>query len=88
MATKPPPPTAEFPPDSLEKLAYDVVSDILTQEPNDRNRLGYHVWAWLKERKGSLESAVKNSGSRTYLPMEQVYDLVKARLEEKGISVN
>ncbi|MCI0706559.1 MAG: hypothetical protein L0Y80_03620 [Ignavibacteriae bacterium] len=88
MATKPPPSIAEFPPDSLEKLAYEVVSDILTQEPNDRNRLGYHVWAWLKERRGTLKSAVKTSGSRTYLSLDEVYDLVKTRLEEKGIKVN
>ncbi len=88
MATKPPPSVAEFPPDSLEKLAYGVVSDILTQEPNDRNRLGYHVWTWLKERRGTLEQAVKNSGSRTYLPIDQVYDMIKKRLEEKGITVS
>ena len=87
MTTKPPPPIAEFPPESLEKLAYGVVSDILTQEPNDRNRLGYTVWAWLKDRRGTLHGAVKNSGSRTYLPIEEVYDLIKKRLEEKGIAV-
>lgn len=86
MTTKPPAPIAEYPSDSLEKLAYSIVSDILTQEPNDRNRLGYHIWAWLKERRGSLEQAVKTSGARTYIPMEQVYEIVKARLEEKGIS--
>ncbi|HEY4613623.1 MAG TPA: hypothetical protein VII11_11625 [Bacteroidota bacterium] len=88
MATKPPPPIEEFPPDSLEKLAYHVVSDILTQEPNDRNRLGYNVWAWLKDHRGTLQDAVKNSGSRTYLPVEQIYDLIKKRLEEKGVAVD
>ncbi len=87
MTSKPPPPVAEFPPESLEKLAYSVVSDIQTQEPNDRNRLGYHVWAWLKERKGTLEQAVKNSGSRTHLPIEQVYEMIKESLEQKGITV-
>jgi hypothetical protein len=88
MTTKPPPPVAEYPPDSLEKLAYNVVSDILTQEPNDRNRLGYHVWTWLKERRGTLEQSVKTSGARTYLPLQQVYEIIKLRLEEKGISVS
>lgn len=87
MTTKPPSAIAEFPPESLEKLAYSVVSNIQTQEPNDRNRLGYHVWAWLKERKGTLEQAVKNSGSRTYLPIEQVYEIIKESLEQKGITV-
>jgi hypothetical protein len=88
MTTKPPPPVAEFAPESLEKLAYNLVSDILTQEPNDRNRLGYHLWAWLKERRGTLEQAVKTSGARTYLPIEQVYEIIKARLEEKGVAVS
>ena len=87
MTTKPPPSVAEFPDESLEKLAYSVVSDIQTQEPNDRNRLGYHVWVWLKERKGTLEQAVKNSGSRTYQPIEQVYETIKEGLQQKGISV-
>ncbi len=88
MTTKPPPTVAEFPPDSLEKLAYSVVADIETQEPNDRNRLGYCVWTWLNERRGALQQAVKNSGSRTTLPLDQVYEIIKKRLEEKGITVS
>ena len=87
MATKPPPAVAEFPLESLEKLAYSVVSDIQTQEPNDQNRLGYHVWVWLKERKGTLEQAVKNSGARTFLSTEQVYEMIKESLQQKGITV-
>jgi hypothetical protein len=69
MATKPPPPIAEFPAESLEKLAYTLVADIPTREPNDRNRLGYNLWAWLADRKGTLE----------------VVKLLNQRLEEKGI---
>ncbi|MEX1276293.1 MAG: hypothetical protein WEE20_10190 [Bacteroidota bacterium] len=85
MATKPPPPIAEFPAESLEKLAYTLVADIPTREPNDRNRLGYNLWAWLADRKGTLEEAVKNSGSRTTIPHEEVMKLLTQRLEEKGI---
>ena len=87
MATKPPPSVDEYPAESIEKLAYIVVSDIVTREPNDRNRLGYHVWAWLKERNGTLEQAVKNSGSRTELPLDEVYKIIAKRLEEKGIKL-
>ncbi|HWP82991.1 MAG TPA: hypothetical protein VNN76_10095 [Bacteroidota bacterium] len=87
MATKPPPAVAEFPQETPEKLAYSIVADIPTVEPNDRNRLGYHIWAWLRERKGTLEQAVKTSGSRTEIPLDEVYKKVKARLEEKGIRV-
>jgi hypothetical protein len=85
MTTKPPSPVADFPPDSLEKLAYGVVAEIETVEPNDRNRLGYSIWAWLKERKGTLEEAVKGSGSRTRLPLDEVSKLVRQRLEERGV---
>ena len=87
MTTKPPPSVAEYPSESIEKLAYSVVSDIATREPNDRNRLGYHVWAWLNERRGTLEQAVKNSGSRTEQPLEEVYKIIAKRLEEKGITL-
>ena len=87
MTTKPPPSVAEFPSESTEKLAYSVVSDIATREPNDRNRLGYHVWAWLSERRGTLEQAIKNSGSRTELPLQEVYKIIAKRLEEKGITL-
>ena len=87
MTTKPPPSVAEFSSESTEKLAYSVVSDIATREPNDRNRLGYHVWAWLSERRGTLEQAIKNSGSRTELPLQEVYKIIAKRLEEKGITL-
>ncbi|MBI4429238.1 MAG: hypothetical protein HY562_08970 [Ignavibacteriales bacterium] len=87
MTTKPPPSIAEYPAESLEKLAYSVVSDIATREPNDRNRLGYHVWAWLKERTGTLEQAVTNSGSRTELPLGEVYKIIARRLEEHGVKL-
>lgn len=85
MATKPPPPVEEFSAETLEKLAYWVVADIETREPNDRNRLGYNVWAWLKDRKGTLEDAVRAAGSRTLKSQDEVADLIRRRLEEKGV---
>ena len=85
MATKPPPAVEEFPPESLEKMAYAVVSDIETQEPNDQARLGYNVWAWLRERKGTLEEAVNAAGSRTKLSRSDVITLIRQRLAEKGV---
>jgi hypothetical protein len=85
MATKPPPAVEEFASESLERTAYAVVSGIETQEPNDRARLGYHVWAWLRERKGTLEEAVIAAGSRTKLGQTEVINLIKKRLAEKGV---
>jgi hypothetical protein len=86
MTTKPAPAVAEFAADSLEKIAYGLVKDIATFESNDRNRLGYQVWGWLKERRGTIEQAVMSSGSRTELPLVEVAALIKKRLNDQGMS--
>ena len=88
MTTKAPSGVAEFPAESLEKIAYASVADIPTQEPNDRNRLGFCVWAWLRDRRGTLEQAIKNSGSRTHIPYSEVLTIVAKRLEEGGVQIH
>jgi len=85
MSTKPPPSVSEFPPESLEKIAYSIAADIEAREPNDRNRLGFNLWAWLRERKGTLEEAVRAAGSRTRLEQEEIVAVIRKRLQEKGI---
>lgn len=85
MATKPPSPVAEFPTEALEKIAYTLVENIPTQEPNDRNRLGYNIWIWLREGKGSLEQAVKISGVRSEMEYQEIAARIKQNLKEKGI---
>jgi len=87
MTTKTPASVADYPPDSLEKIAYSAVEGIPTQEPNDRYRLGYCVWMWLVDRKGSLAQAVRTAGSRLHLPEEEVVKTVSQRLREKGIQL-
>ncbi|MFQ5798025.1 MAG: hypothetical protein ACE5H0_04930 [Bacteroidota bacterium] len=87
MATNPPPQVSEFPSDSLEKVAYSSVQEIPTREPNDRNRLGYYVWRWLMEKNGTFEQAIRNSGSRTLIPYEQVIPIVKENLRKRGIEL-
>ncbi len=88
MATKPPPAVEEFTPESLEKIAYSVVADLEAREPNDRNRLGYNIWAWLKDRKGSLDQAVRAAGSRMALDEKEIVATVRKRLEDRGIKVS
>jgi hypothetical protein len=87
MTTKAPASVAEYPPDSLEKIAYSAVEGIPTQEPNDRYRLGYNVWMWLVDRKGTLAQAVHTSGARLHLPEAEVVNTVSQRLKEKGIRI-
>lgn len=88
MSTKAAASVAEFPADALEKIAYTAVADIPTQEFNDLNRLGYNVWMWLVDRKGSLEQAIRFAGCRTTVPLEEIVRIVKERLKEKGIEVS
>jgi len=88
MSTKPPSPVAEFPADSLEKIAYAVVADIPAEEVNDRNRLGYCLWGWLSERHGTLLQTVRSAGVRSTLAPEEIVTRIQQQLEKRGISVS
>jgi hypothetical protein len=88
MSTKPPASIVESPAESLEKLAYNVVAEIPTEEPNDRNRLGYSLWGWLSERRGTLLQAIRASGTRSPLTSEEIFEIIHKRLEEKGIKLS
>jgi len=87
MTTKPPSSVQEFPTTALEKIAYTSVSTIPTQEPNDRYRLGYHVWRWLSSKQGTLDQAVAESGSRLQIPKEDAVKTIAESLKTQGISV-
>ncbi len=87
MSTKPPSSIENFTPETLEKIAYSAAAVVEAREPNDRNRLGYNVWIWLKERKGTLEDAIRSAGTRTTLDEQQVLELVKKGLVERGIKI-
>jgi hypothetical protein len=88
MSTKPPSSVAEFPKESLEKLAYKIASEIPAQEPNDNNRLGYCLWGWLSERRGTLLQAVRAAGTRSTLTYEEIHKIISKKLEENGIKAS
>ena len=88
MTTKPPPSAIPASPQSIEKIAYNSVSTIPTQEPNDRHRLGYHVWLWLTQQEGTLEEAVRVSTARTLIPREEVLTIIKEKLREQGVKLS
>ena len=48
----------------LAEKAYASVRSVPTVEPNDRNRLGYHVWLYLRGELASLEEAIEAARSR------------------------
>ncbi len=85
MTTVPPPAVTPFPEDSIEAKAYAAAREIPGREPNDVNRLGYSIWAWLKEKRGTLEEAILNSGMRTEMPMEEIAGKVREALRKRGI---
>ena len=87
MTTKPPSSVREFPADALEKVAYTSVAAILTEELNDRNRLGYHIWRWLKTREGTLDHAVEESGARLQLGIPDAVKTIREELAKQGINV-
>jgi hypothetical protein len=85
MTTKPPPTAIPAPSESIEKIAYESVSSIPTQEPNDRYRLGYHVWLWMTKREGTLEDAINVSGARILIPREEALRTIRVKLSELGV---
>ncbi|MFI5252007.1 MAG: hypothetical protein ACHQQQ_06185 [Bacteroidota bacterium] len=85
MSTKPAAKVQESPTGSMEKIAYASVSSIPTIEPNDQNRLGYHIWRWLLKKEGSIENAVKESGSRLKITTSEAAKIITESLKKQGI---
>jgi len=88
MTTVAAPKIKAFDQNSLEKIAYNAVSSIPTREPNDQYRLGYSVWLFLKERKGTLALAVKNSGSRILVSESEAIATIRQELKNAGIDLS
>jgi hypothetical protein len=87
MTTVAPAKVKEFSPSTLEKIAYASIAAIPTREPNDQNRLGFCVWSFLSERKGTLAQAIHTSGARLLIPESDVLRIVGDSLKQSGISV-
>ncbi len=87
MTTVAPSKVKEFAPSTLEKIAYASVASIPTREPNDQNRLGFCVWSFISERKGTLAQAIRTSGARLLIPEPDVLRIVSESLTHAGISV-
>lgn len=86
MTTKAPSAVREFSPESLEKIAYASVSAIPTEEPNDRNRLGYHIFRWIVNKQGTLEEAIMASGSRLHVSSKEAVRIIQENLQKSGVA--
>ncbi len=88
MATKPPPEVKQYPEDSIEAKAYKSVEEIPTREPNDRNRLGFHVWRWLTEKNNTtLDEQIKVSGARLLISEEEAKQQILTKLKELNVTL-
>ena len=88
MTTKAPASVIESASDSLEKIAYAVAAEIPVQEPNDANRLGYCLWGWLSEHRGTLKETVRAAGTRSSLDADEIFQQVVAKLTARGVKVS
>lgn len=69
----------------LAEKAYASVRSVPTVEPNDRNRLGYHIWLYLRGELTSIDEAVRVSRSRfapKTLPIEDVVAHIQGELKK------
>jgi hypothetical protein len=71
----------EWPEDSLERRAYNAVNDIPVVEPNDRNRLGYHIFLFLNGELGSIEEAVHVAQARMLIEKDDAVRTISKALE-------
>ena len=69
----------------LARIAYAAVAEVPTVEQNDRNRLGYHVWLYLRGELATLEEAVHMARTRFRphsLPQEDVVQMITSGLDQ------
>ena len=74
--------------EEFARLAYASVAGVETVEENDRNRLGYHVWLYLRGEVDSLTEAITLARSR-FKPrtttIETVEQIIRAALPESSL---
>ena len=76
-----PPGVQQWPDDSLERRAYRAVEDVPVVETNDANRLGYHVFLFLKGELGSIEEAVHVAQPRLLIEKDDAIRRITNALE-------
>ena len=87
MTTKAPSAVKAADQGSLESIAYASVSGIPAADPHDRDRLGDNVWRFLTTRRDSLEFAVKTSGARLGISVEEAVRKIGEELRARGVTL-
>ena len=71
----------KWPEHTLEARAYAAVEDIPTVDMNDRNRLGYHVWLYLRGEFSSLDEALRIAQPRLRIDAAEALRRIRERLD-------
>ncbi len=85
MTTLPSPSTKNFPDDSLEKKVYNIVESLSEYLPilNDRNRLGFSLYKYLKGEGDSPEILVKSTKIKvTGITEEELANKIKNEISK------
>lgn len=69
----------------IAELAYASVAEIPTQEMNDRNRLGFHIYLYLTGNIDSVLDAVRESRSRLHVSTTEAAETIRTSLRAQGV---
>ncbi|MFA6234769.1 MAG: hypothetical protein WC824_11420 [Bacteroidota bacterium] len=70
----------QWPDNSLERGAYDSVKLVPVFEENDRNRLGYHVYLYLKGEFPSIDEALHVAQPRLHCTKAEAVRMISQAL--------
>ena len=70
----------------IATMAYASVADIPTQEMNDRNRLGFHIYLYLTGNIDSVLDAVRESRTRLLISTTDAADKIRTALTAQGVA--
>jgi hypothetical protein len=73
--------------DGLARMAYGSVEGLPFLEPNDGNRLGYHIYLYLNGELSSIADAIGGAKSRTSLHPRELERIIAERLGAAGVPV-
>ena len=85
MSTLPSPGTNKFPDDSIEKQVYKVIEDLSDYLPiiNDRNRLGYSLFKYVKGEGDIPLITIKNAKVKIEgISLEELSKKISVELEK------
>ncbi len=69
----------------IAAVAYAAVAGVPTLEPNDRNRLGFHIYLYLTGNIDSVLDAVREARARMPISSADAAATITAALQSAGV---